>query len=161
MANQFAMTYLIQGLDPRPYRAFQALDDETLAARGIIRLSVTRPLAFPCRIRLVDLPVGETVLLMNHVSRERPSPYHASHAIFVGEGEAEAACFEDKVPPVLTRRVLSMRGFDMQDMMIDAVLVQPGGADDAIRSLFANPGIATIDIHNATRGCFAARAERT
>ena len=161
MANPRAMTYMIQGLDPAPYRAFQALDDDTLAAQGIIRLPVTQLSAFPCRIRLIDLPVGESVLLVNHVSRERPSPYHASHAIFVGEGKTVAAHYEDKVPPDLTRRVLSVRGFDAQDMMIDAMLVQPGGADAAIRLLFANRAIATIDIHNATRGCFAARAERS
>jgi hypothetical protein len=30
----------------------------------------------------------------------------------------------------------------------------------AIRDLFADPGIAYIDAHNAAYGCFAARIER-
>jgi hypothetical protein len=45
-------------------------------------------------------------------------------------------------------------------MMADALLTQPGEADAGIRKLFANPAIATIHAHNATRGCFAAKIER-
>jgi hypothetical protein len=62
---------------------------------------------------------------------------------------------------VFATRTLSLRGFDEQGMMVDAVLADPGEADAAIRTLFANPRVATIDAHNATRGCFAARIERS
>ena len=58
------------------------------------------------------------------------------------------------------RRVLSLRGFDAEGMMADAVLAHPGEADAAIRELFENPEIATIHAHNATRGCFSAKIER-
>ncbi len=44
--------------------------------------------------------------------------------------------------------------------MAQAVLTQPGEADEGIRRLFANPDVATIHAHNATRGCFAAKIER-
>jgi hypothetical protein len=56
--------------------------------------------------------------------------------------------------------VLSLRGFDAEGMMADALLTQPGEADAGIRKLFENPAIATIHAHNATRGCFAAKIER-
>jgi hypothetical protein len=46
-------------------------------------------------------------------------------------------------------------------MMIDAALAQPGEADVAIRRLLASELVDHIDAHNATRGCFAARIERT
>ena len=39
-------------------------------------------------------------------------------------------------------RVLSLRGFDKDGMMADAILTQPGEADAGIRKLFANPEIA-------------------
>ena len=45
-------------------------------------------------------------------------------------------------------------------MMADALITQPGEADDGIRKLFQNPDIAYIDVHNAARGCFSARVER-
>ena len=64
------------------------------------------------------------------------------------------------MPPVFGPRVLSLRGFDKDGMMADAVLSQPGDADAGIRQLFARPEIATIHAHNATRGCFAAKIER-
>ena len=64
------------------------------------------------------------------------------------------------VPPVFATRVLSLRGFGEDGMMIDAMLAQRGEADAAIRRLFDDPAIAIIHAHNATRGCFSARIER-
>ena len=58
-------------------------------------------------------------------------------------------------------RVLSLRGFDKDGMMADAILSQQGEADAGIRKLFENPQIETIHAHNATRGCFSAKIERT
>ena len=154
------MTYRIRGLDPAPYRPLFGLADHELAARGIVRMIVTEKPSFPCRVTLEDRDIGEQVLLLNHVSHDVANPYRASHAIFVTEGEIEAAEFIDEVPPVFATRTLSLRGFDDQGMMAQAVLIEPGEADEGIRRLFANPDVATIHAHNATRGCFAAKIER-
>jgi hypothetical protein len=147
-------------LDPSPYRPLFGLSDEDLAARGIVRMTVTQKPSFPCRVTLEDRDVGESVLLLNHVSHDVANPYRASHAIFVSEGAEEAAEFVDRVPPVFETRVLSLRGFDSDGMMADAKLTQPGEADAGIRSLFENPEIVTIHAHNAARGCFSAKIER-
>jgi hypothetical protein len=152
------MTYSVRGLDPAPYRPLFALSDEELAVRGIVRMRVTEKPSFPCRISLVDRDVGESVLLLNHVSHDVANPYRASHAIFVAD--AAQAEFFDEVPPVFETRVLSLRGFDRDGMMADAVLAQPGQADAAIRALFDNPEVETIHAHNAARGCFSAKIER-
>jgi hypothetical protein len=151
------MSYLIRGLDPAPYRPLFALNDAELAERGIVRMTVNGP-RFPCRVSLEDRPLGESVLLLNHISHDVANPYRAAHAIFVGD--AEQAEFVDRVPPVFETRVLSLRGFDRDGMMADAVLAQPGEADAAIRKLFCNPEIRTIHAHNAVRGCFSAKIER-
>jgi hypothetical protein len=116
---------------------------------------------FPCRVSLTDRAIGETVLLLNHVSHDVANPYRASHAIFVTEGETQAAEYIDDVPPVFATRVLSLRGFDAEGMMSEALLAQPGEADAGIRKLFANPKVVTIHAHYATRGCFSAKIERT
>jgi len=154
------MTYRITGIDPAPYRHLHGLSDEELASRGIVRMTVTAKPSFPCRVSLIDRDIGESVLLLNHVSHEIANPYRASHAVFVIEGEEEPATYVDEVPPVFESRVLSLRAFDEDGMMIDAALTQPGEADAGIRKLFENPAIATIHAHNATRGCFAAKIER-
>ena len=152
------MTYRITGLDPAPYKPLFGLPDEELAERGIVRMTVTQKPSFPCRVSLVDREIGEEVLLLNHVSHDVANPYRASHAIFVAD--AAQAEFVDQVPPVFETRVLSLRGFDREGMMADAMLAQPGEADAVIRQLFDNPQIATIHAHNATRGCFSAKIER-
>jgi len=153
------MTYRIKGIDPAPYRDLFGMSDAELNSRGISRMTVDSP-TFPCRVSLTDRAIGEKVLLLNHVSHDVANPYRAAHAIFVAENAREAAEYVDQVPPVFEKRVLSLRGFDRDGMMADAILAQPGEADAGIRKLFANPKIETIHAHNATRGCFSARIER-
>ena len=153
------MTSRITGIDPEPYRHLFGLSDPELTKHGVVRMTVTDP-TFPCRVSLTDREVGESVLLLNHVSHDVAGPYRASHAIFVTEGAEQAAEYVDEVPPVFKTRVLSLRGFDKEGMMADAVLTQPGEADTGIRRLFANPEVETIHAHNATRGCFSAKIER-
>lgn len=152
------MTYRVIGLDPEPFRPLFALPDEELEARGMRRMTVTKKPSFPCRVSLVDRDIGEQVILLNHISHDVENPYRASHAIFVSD--APQAEFVDEVPPVFGPRVLSLRGFDGSDMMVDALITQPGEADTGIRRLFENPDIMTIHAHNAARGCFAAKIER-
>lgn len=154
------MTYRITGIDPAPFRPLFGLSDDELATHGVVRMAVSEKPSFPCRVSLTDRELGESVLLVNHVSHDVANPYRASHAIFVTEASEEPAEYVDEVPPVFGPRVLSLRGFDKDGMMIEAVLTQPGEADAGIRRLLENPEIETIHAHNATRGCFAAKIER-
>ena len=154
------MTYQITGIDAAPYRHLYGLSDEELANSGAVRMTVTEMPSFPCRVSLTDCEIGEKVLLLNHISHDVANPYRASHAIFVTEGAGEPAEYIDEVPPVFGPRALSLRGFDKDGMMADAILTQPGEADAGIRKLFANSEIETIHAHNATRGCFAAKIMR-
>ena len=153
------MSYVVRGLDPAPYKPLFGLPDAELAERGVIRMTVSSP-TFPCRVSLTDRTIGEKVRLLNHLSHDVANPYRAAHAIFVTEADQLPAEYVDCIPPVFERRVLSLRGFDKDGMMADAILTQPGEADAGIRKLFANPLIEIIHAHNATRGCFSAKIER-
>jgi hypothetical protein len=154
------MTYRIAGLEPSQFSHLVGLSEEELERQGAARMTADAKPNFPCRITLDDADVGETLLLVNHVSHGANNPYRASHAIFISENAAEAAIYEDEVPPALARRILSLRAFDAKGMMTDAALVQPGEADAAIRRLLEDEAVDHIDAHNATRGCFAARIDR-
>ena len=154
------MTYRIQGLDPAAFSHLVGLSDAELALHGAVRMTVDAKASFPCRVTLDDGDLGETMVLVNHVSHDGKGPYRASHAIFISESATDAANYRDEIPPALDRRILSLRGFDAAGMMAVATLVQPGEADPAVRRLFEDPAIDHIDAHNATRGCFAARVER-
>ena len=153
------MTYRIKGLEPEPFATLFELDDDGLEARGMVRMKVDSP-TFPCRVSLRDCDLGDEVILLNHVSHDGDNPYRASHAIFVSKSANKAADFVDAIPPALDRRILSLRAFDVNGMIIDAALAQPGESDPVIRRLLDNPATAHIDAHNATRGCFAARIDR-
>lgn len=155
------MTYKISGLEPSQFRHLVGLTDEELADHGAVRMIANGQPSFPCRVQLNDAKAGEALLLVNHVSHEGNNPYRASHAIFVSESASEAAVYEDEVPPALERRILSLRAFDNAGIMTDAALAQPGEADAVIRKLLASDTVDHIDAHNATRGCFAARIERS
>lgn len=154
------MTYRITGLEPETFAPLFALDDAELQARGMRRMTVDSP-TFPCRITLRDCEIGDEVILLNHISHDGDNPYRASHAIFVSRSATEAADYVDAVPPAFDRRILSLRAFDANGMMVEAALAQPGEADPAIRKLLTNPAAEHVDAHNAIRGCFAARIDRT
>jgi hypothetical protein len=155
------MTYKISGLEPSQFRHLVGLSDAELVEHGAVRMTADSRPGFPCRVTLDDAEPGETLLLVNHCSHDGDNPYRATHAIFVSESATEAAVYQDVIPPALERRILSLRAFDRHGMMTDAALVQPGEADAAIRRLLIDEEVGHIDAHNATRGCFAARIERS
>jgi hypothetical protein len=154
------MTYLIQGLDPAPFRPLFGLDEAALAARRARRVtSIERP-GFPCRVSLEDAEAGESLILLHHVSHEVETPFRSAYAIYVRERADRPAVYADDIPPALSARTLALRAFDADGMLRGALLARPGEADAGIRTLFERPEIAAIHAHNAAAGCFAAKIVR-
>ncbi len=154
------MTYVINGLDPAPFAALFGQSDAVLAARGVKRVVSTSPHGFPCRITLEDVQPGEPLLLLNYEHLPVDTPYRSRHAIFVRDGAMAAARFTDTVPEQLATRLLSVRAFDADDMMTDAEVIDGTALDPLIARMFADPAVAYLHVHNAKRGCFAARVDR-
>jgi len=152
--------FVIRGLDPAPFVELYGLSDTALAERGVVRMTVDATPGFPCRVSLEDADIGETMLLLNHEHLPVESPYRQRHAIFVREGAAEAAQFEDEVPEQLAIRTLSLRAYDGNGMMTDADLVDGRELAALIDRFFVDPSVAYLHAHNAKRGCFAARIDR-
>lgn len=155
------MDYVIEGLDPAEFVSLFGLDDAALAARGAVRMVADAAPGYPCRVTLEDAAPETALLLVNHVSRPQQGPYRTSHAIFVIEHAKTPARFVNAVPPCFAPRVLSLRSFDANGMMVGALLTQPGEAEAGLLSLLADERITEVDVHNAVRGCFAARARRS
>jgi hypothetical protein len=154
------MTYRILGLSPEPFRSLFGLADAELAAKGARRVVADASFGYPDRVELRDAAAGETLILVNHTHQAADTPYRASHAVFVREGSQAAREFQDEVPESLRRRMLSVRAFDADHMMIDARLVDGAELESAIDDLFADTQTAYLHAHFATRGCYAARIER-
>jgi hypothetical protein len=153
------MSFRVKGLDPAPFLPIFALSEADLAARGAERVCVSEKPGAPCRITLDDAEIGETVMLLSHAHQPHATPYHQHGPIFVREAKKRFDGI-DVIPPALARRMLSLRGFDANHMMIEADLVDGSEAHALITRFLANPAVSYIHAHYARRGCFAALVER-
>lgn len=153
------MSFRITGLEPAPFRDLHFLSDSALAGNGVRRVHIEQAHVAPCRISLDDAAIGEAVLLVNYDHQPANTPYRQQGPIFVRDTEQR---FDrvDAIPPALARRPLSLRGFDAEDMMIEADLVEGADAAGLIERIFANRDVAYIHAHYARRGCYAALMER-
>jgi hypothetical protein len=99
--------------------------------------------------------------LLNYEHQSADSPYRSSHAIFVIEDpDAEHYAEVDAIPDALRSRQLSVRSFDADGMMLDAEIVDGADLEPLIVRFFQEPRAAYLHVHNAKRGCYAARVER-
>jgi hypothetical protein len=154
------MIFRIKGLSPEPFRHLYGLSDEELATAGVKRYIADRNPGFPDRIEMRDGEPGETFLLINHVCQPADTPYRATHAIFVREGAERTFDRVDEVPEVMRIRLLSLRAFDEEGMMVDADVVDGMEIESLIERFFSNPKVAYIHAHNAKRGCYSGQIDR-
>jgi len=154
------MHFRVTGLSPEPFRPLHALSDEELAGRGMKRYVVDEKPGFPDRVSMRDAELGERVLLLNHACQPENTPYRATHAIFVREGSETTYDSIDEVPEVMKIRLLSLRAYDADHMMIGADVAEGEQVESLIRRLLDNPEVAYIHAHNAKRGCYSGKIER-
>ena len=152
------MSYRVSGLPADHFAPLYGLSDEELAARRAKRVVVDGG-GFPERIELRDAEPGETLLLVNYEHQKADTPYRSSHAIYVREGATETWS-GDELPQVMRRRLLSLRGFSVDGMMVEADVAEGVEADPVIDRILANPQVAYIQAHYARPGCYAARIDR-
>jgi len=151
--------FVIRRLDPAPFAPLFALDDEALAALDARRV-VASGAGFPCRISLEDAEPGETLILANFEHLPVASPFRSRHAVYVREGAGAPAEYRDAVPEQFRSRMLSLRAFDEDGMMVDADLADGREVEAVIERMLAAPGTAYLHAHFAKPGCFAARIDR-
>jgi len=104
--------------------------------------------------------LGEELLLLNFEHQPANTPYRATHAIYVRKIADRAFEAVDVVPEVLASRLVAVRAFDAQHMMIDAEVCEGAQAAEMFERFLANPQTSYLQVHNARRGCYAARVER-
>ena len=151
--------YRISGLPLADFQPLFGLDEAALAERGARRVIAAGKPGYPCRVTLADAEPGESLILLNYVHQEADTPYRSGHAIFVREGAREEAVFDNEVPPLLACRLLSVRAFDGDGNMTDADCVDGTELEPLIERMLGDPGTDYLHVHNAKRGCFAARVD--
>lgn len=154
------MSFRYIGLSAEPFAPLQDLSDGELHARGMRRVIVDAKPGFPCRVTLEDAEPGETVLLVPFEHHPAHSPYRASGPIFVRENAHASYDHVGDVPSALRARLLSVRAYAKDGMMVDADVTEGAELEPLLERLFADPRVAYAHVHNARRGCYAARVER-
>jgi hypothetical protein len=156
--------FRISGLPAEPFFPFFAMADAELLARGARRHVATTadaPLMPPCRVSLRDALPGEVSILLNWEHHTAPaSPYRASGPIFVRQGASETASFVNRVPEQQRVRLLSVRAYDADGIMVDADVAPGAELEALVGRFFRRPGVAYLHAHNARRGCYACRVDR-
>jgi len=155
------MSFRITGLKFADFAALMALSEDELREHNARRVVADRCPGFPCRVSLIDAHPGERVLLVNYEHLPVRSPYRSRHAIYVREKARDACCEVGEVPPVLRQRLLSVRAFTAEGMMVDADVAE--GQQELvplIERLLLPAQVAYLHVHNARAGCYAARVDR-
>ncbi len=114
----------------------------------------------PCRVSMEHAELGEELLLLNFEHQPADTPYRATHAIYVRKVAEQAFEVVDIVPEILASRLLAVRAFDAQHMMIDAEVCEGIEASEIFERFLENPQASYLQVHNARRGCYAARVVR-
>jgi hypothetical protein len=154
------MAFRITGLAPEPFQSLYGLPDQDLASFGVKRYIVDSNPGFPDRIEMKDAEPGQSVLLLNHVCQPPKTPYRASHAIFIREWATQAYDAVDQVPESMRIRLLSLRTFNDDGMMLDADVADRMVMEPVVTRMFANPEVSYIHVHNAKQGCYSGRIDR-
>jgi uncharacterized protein DUF1203 len=154
------MSFRIAGLDPREFSQLASMSDTELAKHRARReVASTKP-GYPCRITLDDAEVGEEVILANYEHLPVDSPYRASHAIFFRTAAKEPFDKIGVVPPALLKRLISLRAFDSEGLMVSGEVLEGWLLPPYIEKQFHDERVAYLHAHFAKRGCFAARIDR-
>lgn len=153
------MSFRITGLSPEPFAALFALTDAQLLRRDARRVLAQPNGGYPCRISLRDAMPGEELILTHFQHHAVASPFRASHAIYVSDRQQRYDQI-DVVPAQLCKRLLSLRAFDVDAMLVDADVVDGATLATQLPRMFTDQRTAYVHIHFAKAGCYAAKAER-
>jgi len=136
------------------FDSYKSLTDSELQRINAKWIDVDECPGFPCRVSLEDARVGERVLALCYTHHQANSPYDGSGPIFVREHAEQATPAVNEIPRMLRRRLLSVRGYNSDGIMLAAEVTEGAVLETCIAEFFQQPEIEYIHIHNAKQGCF-------
>lgn len=152
--------FMLKALPDSQFSHLFAMSDSELRSRGAVRMIVDEKPGYPCRVSLEDAEPGEEVILLPYQHHKTDSPYQASGPIFVRKGVKSANPAMNEIPVMLHHRLLSLRGYDKNGMMISAAVAEGKNLKEQLHQTFENNDVIYIHIHNAKPGCYNCVAER-
>ena len=154
------MDFRITGLSAESFKPLFALDDATLAGLGTQRAIADDATSFPCRVSLAHAAPGEELILISFEHQGAHSPYRATGPIYVRQAANVAFDAVNVIPEPVRTRLLSVRAYDAQDLIVEAEVVDGKAIEPLIAAFFRRDDVAYLHVHYARRGCYACRVER-
>jgi len=154
------VNFQINALPMASFQPLLSLPDTELSARNMRRVVADGRPVYPCRVSLQDATQGERLLLLPHAHHNVDTPYRASGPIYVREAAEQALPATNEVPELLRRRMLSLRSYDEDGMMVWAEVLPGTEVEQGIERLLAIPRTSYVHIHYAQPGCYACRVDR-
>ena len=136
------------------------MDETYLAKKGALKMIVDSKPGFPCRVTLEDAEIGEEVILLPYKHHNTPSPYQACGPIFIRKNAVKAELRTNEIPKMLRHRLLSIRAYDKQGIMLNAKTSNGEILEVTIEDLFSNDAIEYLHIHNSGPGCYNCQINR-
>jgi hypothetical protein len=152
-------SFRIVGLPLAEFVPLFSLNETELGKKRARRMLVDTKPGFPCRVSLEDAEIGERVILLPF-THQPADPYRASGPIFVREMAKEASLAPGEIPEVVRSRLLSVRAYDRDGMMVDSEVTEGAELEDHINRFFSNSRVSYLHLHNARAGCYSCRVER-
>jgi hypothetical protein len=152
--------FLMKSLSEDEFSSLFNWHDDQLAEIGAVRMIVDKERGFPCRVSLDNPAIGEEILLLPYQHHKTKSPYQSAGPIFVRRIAKTATPAINQVPEILLNKPLSLRGYDENGFMREALVTEGGALCGEIERLFSDPAVAYIHIHSAKQGCYNCSVER-
>ena len=153
-------SFQLVGLRPEPFAPLFTLTDRELAEMSARRVVAEESGRYPCRISLVDVEKGAELLLLPYSHQPARSPYKASGPIYIRKGAEQQILDIGRVPEYVSSRLISVRAYDAEDIMIGADVCDGRNVAAEIENQFANAEVRYIHLHNAKRGCYSCLVKR-
>lgn len=152
--------YQIVGIDYQPYADYFAMSEAELKTHNAYLFVSDKCPDNPCRVSLEDAEIGETVLAIHYEHYAIEGPYRSAGPIFIREHAQPATVEPNVIPTFLRHRLLSVRGYNRNHIMIEADATRGDELEDVLRKQFSNSEVDVIHVHNAGPGCFNCAVQR-
>ncbi|MCI0416145.1 DUF1203 domain-containing protein [bacterium] len=152
--------FLISGLPLEAFSNLFELDDAGLAAVNARRCIADSKPGFPCRVSLEDAEIGESIILLTYEHHAVDGPYRGTGPVYVRQSAKQAQLKVNELPDVVKRRLISVRAYNSQSLMVASEVVEGSNLEEQIDRFFSDEQIQYLHLHNAKPGCFSCRVDR-
>ena len=152
--------FQVKSIDADLFSHLFDLPNEALAQLGAVRETVTQKPGVPCRVSLEDAEIGEEVILLPYEHHQVASPYQSKGPVYIRKAARQAQIEKNTLPKMLEHRLLSLRVYDANGMMVNARTVEGRILHDTVQELFQNNRARYMQVHNAGPGCFNCQIDR-